>query len=110
MLRSIVVAVIGCAVLATGAQAAPAERGQHPRRAHNVNAREHRQAARIRNGVKSGELTPEERNKLRADEAAIRAEERVYRKSGDGLSPRERRDLERDLNKTSREIRRAKKN
>ena len=41
---------------------------------------------------------------------AIRAEERVYRKSGEGLSKWERRDLQKDLNKTSREIYRAKHN
>jgi hypothetical protein len=51
-----------------------------------------------------------EANRLRADEAAVRAEERVYRKSGDGLSPAERKDLEKDLSKNSREIYRAKHN
>ena len=75
-----------------------------------VNARQHRQADRIRQGNKAGELTKAEKNRLRADEAGIRAEERVYRRSGDGLNPRERRDLERDLNKTSREIYRFKHN
>jgi hypothetical protein len=75
-----------------------------------INARQHRQAARIRDGVKEGELTKGELDKLRADEAAVRAEERVYRKSGGPLAPAERRDLQRDLNKTSREIHRAKHN
>jgi hypothetical protein len=102
-LRQLVAAVIGCAVLATTAYAEPAKH-------RSVNAREHRQAQRIRNGKQNDQLTRGELNRLRADEAAIRAEERVYRKSGDGLSPRERRDLERDLNKTSREIDRAKHN
>ncbi len=49
-------------------------------------------------------------DRLRADEASIRAEERVYRKSGDGSSRWERRDLQKDLNRTSREIYRAKHN
>jgi hypothetical protein len=97
--------VIGCAFLAAAAQAA-----QGPRQGRGVNAREQRQAHLIREGVRSGELTPGERDKLRADQAAVRAEERVYRRSGDGLNPRERRDLENDLNKTSREIYRAKHN
>jgi hypothetical protein len=91
---------------AASAQTATAE---HPHRA-GVNARQHRQAGRIKDGVQDGSLTRGERNHLRADEAAIRAEERVYRRSGYGLSPRERRDLERDLNQTSREIRRFKHN
>ena len=46
----------------------------------------------------------------KGDEAAIRAEERVYRRSGEGFSRRERRDLQRDLNRTSREIYRARHN
>src|SRR5215468_5626364 len=73
----------------------------HPK---SINAREHRQAERIKDGVKNKQLTPAELDKLRADEAAIRAEERVYRKSGDRLSKVEKKDLEKDLNKTSKEI------
>jgi hypothetical protein len=104
-LRPTILAVIGCAIVATTAQAAPARR--HPA---GVNARQHRQAERIRNGKQQGELTKGELNRLRGDEAAVRAEERVYRRSGDGLSPSERRDLEKDLNRTSREIYRFKHN
>ena len=96
--------IAGLALASTSVYAAPAHR---PR---GVNAREHHQAARIRQGVKSDELTRAELDKLKADEAAIRAEERVYRQSGDGLNRRERADLERDLNHTSREIYRAKHN
>jgi hypothetical protein len=79
---------------------------------HNrgIDAREHRQALRIRDGRKDDELTRRELDRLRADEASIRAEERVYRKSGDGLSRWERRDLRKDLTRTSREIYRAKHN
>ncbi len=75
-----------------------------------INARQARQATRIKNGVKDQELTKGELDKLRGDEAAIRAEERVFRKSGEGLSPAERRDLEKSLDKTSREIARLKHN
>jgi len=79
-------------------------------RARGINAREHHQVQRIRDGRQNDELTRGELDRLRADEAAIRAEERVYRKSGDGLNRWERRDLQRDLNQTSREIYRAKHN
>src|SRR5262245_23918103 len=103
--KHLVAGVIGCALAATTAYAAPAK--PHP---GGINAREHRQTQRIKEGVRSGEISKAERDKLAADEAAIRAEERVYRRTGDGLNRRERRDLERDLNKTSREIRRAKHN
>jgi hypothetical protein len=101
--RTIVTAV-GITFLSTAAFAATAQRPA------GVNAREHRQAERIRQGVKGDDLTKAELDKLKADEAAVRAEERVYRQSGDGLNAREHRDLERDLNRTSREIYRAKHN
>jgi hypothetical protein len=75
-----------------------------------INGRERRQAARIREGRQDDQITRGELNRLRADEAAIRAEERLYRRSGDGLNRWERRDLQRDLNRTSREIYRARHN
>ena len=107
MARHIMAAVIGLMLAAPVASFAQTP-ATHPRA--GINAREHRQAERIKDGVQNRELTKAERDKLAADEAAVRAEERVYRKSGDGLSKAERKDLEKDLNKTSREIRRAKHN
>jgi len=104
MTRTIVTMAMGMALMTSGAYAATAE---HPR---GINAREHRQVARIKQGVQGDELTRAELDKLRADEAAVRAEERVYRQTGNGLNRQETRDLERDLNKTSREIYRAKHN
>ena|SRR2546429_9912031 len=109
MTRTIVTTAMGMALLSvmtTGAFAATTDR-QHPR---GINAREHRQVERIKQGVKADELTRAELDKIRADEAAVRAEERVYRQTGDGLNKREAKDLERDLNKTSHEIYRAKHN
>jgi hypothetical protein len=81
--------------------------GARPR---GIDTRQHRQAARIGAGVRSGEVTRGELNRVRADEAALRAEERIYRRSGNGLNRWERRDLQRDLNRTSREIYRTKHN
>jgi hypothetical protein len=105
--RHIVAAVLGIALSAPGAFA-----GQPPARHRpgSVNHREHRQNRRIKNGVKNDEITKREADRLKGDEAAVRAEEKVYRKSGDGLNKAERKDLEKDLNKTSREIYRAKHN
>jgi hypothetical protein len=102
--KAIFVTVLGISLMPVMSGAAFAATERHPR---GINAREHRQVERIKQGVNGDEITRAERDKLRADEAAVRAEERVYRQSGDGLNARERRDLERDLNKTSREIRRA---
>ena len=103
--RHVIAAALGLTMAAP--LAAAAATGNHPR---GINAREHRQAMRIRDGVEDRELTKAELDKLRADEAAVRAEERVYRKSGGGLNNAERKDLEKDLNKTSREIYRFKHN
>jgi len=110
--RHIGVLVLGLALVAPAAAFAqdtttPADR-HHSKM--SVNARERRQKNRIKDGKEDGQLTKGELDKLKADEAAIRAEEKVYRASGDGLNKRERKDLQKDLNKTSREIRRAKHN
>ena len=106
--RYIAASVVGLALLVPAvSSAADGARKHHPR---SVNARQHRQAARVKDGVKDGEITKGELDKIRGDEAAIRAEERVYRRSGGGLNKAERKDLRKDLNKTSREIYRAKHN
>jgi hypothetical protein len=107
--RRIAAAVFGLALVAPAGVFA---QGRQVSDRHNrgINAREHRQALRIRDGREDNELTRRELDRLRADEASVRAEERVYRKSGDGLSRWERRDLQNDLNRTSREIYRAKHN
>jgi hypothetical protein len=105
--------IVFAAAIAFAFSASPsfAQGTQTPnRRPAGINEREHRQVLRIKDGVKDGDLTRGELDRLRANEAAIRAEERVYRQSGDGLTPAERRDLERDLNRTSHEIYRAKHN
>ncbi len=105
--RRIAAAALGLALVGPAAASAQDAAHKHPR---GINARQHRQTERIRDGVEDRQLTRGEIDRLKADEAAVRAEERLYRNSGGGLSPRERRDLERDLNKTSREIYRAKHN
>lgn len=69
-----------------------------------INHRERHQSQRIRQGVHSGELTKRETARLARQQAAIRAEEYVYRHTGGGLSGRERLDLQRDLNRASRSI------
>ncbi|MGH2403809.1 MAG: hypothetical protein ACRDGN_05015 [bacterium] len=76
--------------------------------AASINRRQHRQAHRIAQGVHSGELTRRETARLLAQQAYIRVEEARYRRSGGGLGPRERLDLQRDLNRASRNIFRQK--
>src|SRR5438045_4033401 len=96
--RGILATAVGIMLVTPAAFAGPAQSAAS--RHAGVNAREHRQTERIRHGVKDGDISRAEADRLRADEAAIRAEERVYRRSGDGLSRREAKDLQKDLNQT----------
>jgi hypothetical protein len=79
-----------------------AQAAQH--RPAGVNVRQHRQSARIRQGVQSGELTRREARRLANEQRTIRKEERAYRADG-RLDRVERRDLQQDLNQASRHIR-----
>ena len=72
--------------------------------AGTVNERERNQRERIRQGVSSGELTHREAARLRGEQAGVRAEERRFRSTGGGLNRWERRDLQHDQNRTSRDI------
>src|SRR5262245_49793114 len=76
--------------------------------AGTIDGREQHQRERIRQGVRSGELNHREAARLRGEQAGLRAEERRYRATGGGLSGWERRDLRRDLKRSSRAIYRQK--
>lgn len=65
--------------------------------------REHRQKQRIKQGVKSGELTKKEARALAAEQKAIRAKEREMKSDG-VMTREERKELNRDLNEASRNI------
>ena len=97
-------AVTVSAVAVLGVTTASA--GSIDRRAGSIDRREHRQLHRIRHGIHSGALTRREAARLLAEQRHIRAEEYFYRRTGGGLSRWERRDLQRDLNRSSRHIRR----
>ena len=68
----------------------------------NINQRQAQQQSRIRQGVRSGELTRAEATRLEAQEAHIRNLEARLREGG--LTPSERAKLERDLNRESQNI------
>ncbi|MBV9462828.1 MAG: hypothetical protein JO317_01245 [Verrucomicrobiae bacterium] len=68
-----------------------------------VNARQGVQAGRIAQGVKSGALTPDEKNSLVSEEKAIASEEKEYKSDGT-LTKDERKDLHQDLNEASKDI------
>lgn len=68
----------------------------------SIDARQHRQSARIHAGAVSGQLTRAEAARLRAEQRAIAHEERWLRRGG--LTVGERRHLQHELNQSSRHI------
>src|SRR5262249_19585127 len=75
--------------------------------ANAIDRREHREQARIRQGVRSGELTRQEVKKLEKEQGRIKAAE--FRAKADGnFTPKEKAHLERKLNQASRDIYRQK--
>jgi len=69
--------------------------------AQNINKRQAHQQHRIAAGIENGSLTPKETARLERQEWRISALEAKDRKSGGGLSPAERTELDRLLNTES---------
>ena len=72
-----------------------------------IDRREHREQQRIRQGMRSGELTRREAARLEAEQGRIRGYE-WYAKSDGHVSRAERRHLDRMLDHASRDIYRQK--
>lgn len=72
-----------------------------------INRREHHEQQRIRQGVRSGELTRREARRLEAEQGRIRGYE-WYAKSDGHVSRAERRHLDHMLDRSSRDIYRQK--
>jgi hypothetical protein len=68
-----------------------------------IDQREHNQQERIRQGIKSGELTRRETIRLEQQEAKIRVNEKFAKADGK-VTPAERARLEKELNRTSENI------
>ena len=78
---------------------------------NEVNERQRNQQKRIGEGVENGSLTPGETARLEKQEAAIHHEVKTERKANGGtLTPRERRQVNRQQNRESARIYRAKHN
>jgi hypothetical protein len=75
---------------------------------NTINERQDNQRDRIRQGVRSGELTGVEAARLRRQDAQIRLNEARARQSGGEFTPRERARIQRQLNRESRRIYRQK--
>ena len=77
-------------------------------RVWQVNKRQTHQQGRIYNGINSGELTRRESYRLQREQYQINRMEQRFRRSGEGLSARERVRLAREQNQASRHIYRQK--
>jgi hypothetical protein len=77
--------------------------------AGEVHHRQKRQHKRIEKGVRSGELTPEEAGKLKAEEADIQAKREKALADGK-MTKKERRQIRHEQNQTGHEIRKDKHN
>ena len=76
-----------------------------------INGRLEHQKDRIQAGVKDDQLTKGETKKLVTEDREIRAQEKADRAANDGkLTPAEKAQMNRELNKTSRQIARARHN
>ena len=76
-----------------------------------INQRKHYQQRRIRQGVKSGELTKGETRKIEKQEHALNREERNMRKVNNGhLTKQDRKTLQQQQNHLSKEIYKDKHN
>ena len=73
-----------------------------------IQQRKENQQQRIGEGVENGSLTPGETARLEKKEGALNQEIRQDRKSGGGLSPKERRQINRQQSRLSRDIYRQK--
>ncbi len=100
--RVVVAGLMGLGLVAADA-AVPAWSAEPGVRNPRQNARQHRQGARIRQGVRSGELTKEEAKGLRENQRAIRQEERAFKADG-SYTAAERAKVSHDLNTLSRDI------
>ncbi|MBM3392758.1 MAG: hypothetical protein FJY34_12430 [Betaproteobacteria bacterium] len=96
---SMILAGMATLWLSAPAQARPHDPG--------VNARQDHQQQRIGQGVRSGNLTPNETRRLEREQRHIRMEERYYKSDG-VLTRAERADLRHDQNRASRHIWREK--
>ena len=109
--RTLLATLVGCSLCASLASAQTPATPLTDRHDVTINQRLENQGDRIQAGTKDDQLTKAERTKVRANDAAIRAQEKVYRQANDGtLTQREKARLTRELNRNSRQIYRERHN
>jgi hypothetical protein len=88
---------------------APAQKQPQPVKAPRVMHRQINQQTRIKQGVKSGELTKGETLRLEKEQTKIQADKKAAKADG-VVTPQERRYVRREQNKANCDIRRLKNN
>ena len=104
--RCLVIAALAGAALFPAA--AHAQRRDANRCRVGINQHQRHQQTRIRQGVRSGELTRRETARLQAEQARIRVQETFARRSGGEFTLRERHRIAREQRQASRHIYRQK--
>ncbi|HZP00571.1 MAG TPA: hypothetical protein VFD30_09785 [Terriglobia bacterium] len=100
------ISLLGVLAIPTAAQnVAPASGTRTP----VVRNRQIRQQQRIKQGVRSGELTPAETRRLEREQGRIQAD-KLNAKADGTVTPQERARLQREQNRASRDIYRLKHN
>lgn len=106
---SLVAGVFAISLALPVAAAAQATSAQLNDRTHHLNARQENQQDRIQQGVKSGQLTRGEAQRLEAREGRLQAN-KLEDKARGPLTSKERQQLNRQANRDSRSIYRMKHN
>ena len=101
-MKRVTTLIFAALIIALGFSADTFAQTKH--RPRSINNRQQHQQKRIVRGVKSGELTAKETYRLGREQYQIRRMETRFRRSGDGLSWREKYKLQRELNQSSRHI------
>ena len=104
----LMIALAGVMALAPVVTASAATAPAHRRHRTCIEARQRNQMARIEQGERSGALTFRESQRLERQEARIERQEDRFRASGGWFTPRERAQIQRELNRESRHIYRQK--
>jgi hypothetical protein len=111
MKRSTVFAAVSLSLFAASAWAQTPTTTSPDQKPPTINQRLENQRDREQAGVKDDQLTKGEATHLRADDAAIRVQEKVYRNANDGkLTKGERKQLNKELNRSSNQIYRDRHN
>jgi uncharacterized membrane protein YebE (DUF533 family) len=97
--------VLAASALAQGTAPAKKAKDQTP----GVDKRQEKQQKRIDKGVEKGKITSEEQQKLQAGQDKI-ASDKAAAKADGTVTEQERKQLHKELNKSSRDIARAKGN